>query len=619
MAISLSDLQRQIVDFEDGPLLVVAGPGAGKTRVLTERVRLLLEAPDANYRVLALTFTNKAAAEMQSRMTGAPRVRERSFIGTLHAFCMEVLANRGKPIGIGGLPNIFESFQDRREVLRDAVEADPVLRPALLESGDHRSVERRLSEWLQIISEFKSSLKTPDMVTKEFDQRLYEAYDAQLRSNDALDFDDLLLLTYRLFEENPAVSRFYRRQFRYICVDEAQDLNEAQYRVLCALCASEHTNIMMVGDPKQAIFTWNGADPKYLDLFVRDFGASKIELNENFRCSRSVVRAAQVMDPSYEVAGQLPIEGEVVLEQFPHEAAEAQFVLDTARDLLNSGHPDIEGEVSLDRIAVVGRTRFVFDDVARLLADEGVPHYKKMSAAAHEFSSDVVKEFQLCLRVVANPHDRLHLGMLVSRWDLPLEVESLRDRLRSSDALDVLAQVSATARSGEAGVVVEAARAATAGGIHLPAGIGVLDAHAATYDENARETVARDLAEWTGAWENFLRARPGGRTNLSTFLSHMALGTTEQEKKEGLALLTVHSAKGMEFDVVFLIGMSDGTFPDYRSTSGALLAEERRNAFVACTRSQRLLYVTCPRVKMMPWGDTRRVATSPFFDDLVNS
>ncbi|GAG76222.1 unnamed protein product, partial [marine sediment metagenome] len=138
------------------------------------------------------------------------------------------------------------------------------------------------------------------MVPDERFRRLYTEYNDTLRASNAVDFDDLLLLTYSLFEDRPKIPAFYRRQYRYICIDEAQDLNEAQYRLLCALCGSDYFNVMMVGDPKQAIFMWNGAHPKYLDLFLRDFSARKIELQENFRSARSIVDAAKKLNAEYE-------------------------------------------------------------------------------------------------------------------------------------------------------------------------------------------------------------------------------------------------------------------------------------------------------------------------------
>lgn len=614
----LSKTQRRIVEHGDGALLVLAGPGAGKTRVLTERVRFLIDAPSANYRILALTFTNKAANEMKERLKNATRVQQRSFIGTLHAFCMEVLANRGKPVGVRGLPSIIESYQDRKQMLLDAVQSDRDLKFALLERGGDRSRERTLSEWLDVISRFKSSLVMPSMVAKGFDRRLYEAYDAQLRASAVFDFDDLLFLSYRLFEEHPTVGRFYRRQYRFICIDEAQDLNEAQYRVLCALCRDEHRNVMLVGDPRQAIYTWNGGDPKYLDLFVRDFSAETTELTENFRNSRSVVQAAQLLDNTYEVEGQLPIEGEVVLQVCEDEEEEATFVSDTIERLIHDGHPDIEGPITAERIAVLGRNRFVFENLESELQNRGLPYFKKISMASHEFASNLLKEFELVLRVVSNSHDRLHLGMLIKAWDLPTTVEEFRSALRNREPVDFLRSVVKTARSGNADVIAEALVRCVPRpeSFDLPRGLRAIEDRLVSSSVEEREMVLRDLKEWREAWGVFVRTQPGGQHNISSFLGHVALGTTEQVSKEGIALLTVHSAKGMEFEVVFLIGMSDGTFPDYRANSPSEKAEERRNAFVACTRSRRLLFLSYPEVKIMPWGDPRGVEQSVFFREL---
>lgn len=618
---SLSDAQKRVVESEDGAYLVVAGPGAGKTRVLTERVRRLIDAPGANYRVLALTFTNKAANEMKQRLKNDARVQQRTFIGTLHAFCMEVLANRGKPVGIVGLPHVVESYEDRKQMLVDAVESDSRLNFALFERGDKRNRDRALSGWLNTISEFKSNLIVPSMVPHDFDRQMYEAYDAQLRASSVLDFDDLLLLAYRLFEEQPAISRFYRRQYRYICIDEAQDLNEAQYRVLCALCRDEHRNVMLVGDPKQAIYTWNGADPKYLDMFVQDFAAETIQLVENFRSSRAVVRAAQVLDSGYEVAGQLPIEGAVTTRKCEDEKQEALFVVDTIQDLLASGHGDIEGGLTPEQFAVLGRNRFVFGEVEEELENRGLPYFKKVSMASHDFGSDLLRELELALRVVANPHDRLHLGMLVKTWELPTTVESLRGELREGRAADVLSEASKAARAGQAKVVAKALKVcgSESGRFDLPRALAAVEEETRSYSVEERETVARDIEEWKDAWGVFVRSQPAGGNSLASFLGHVALGTTEQASKEGIGLLTVHSSKGMEFDVVFLIAMAEGVFPDYRATSPGELAEERRNAFVACTRARRLLFVSYAEVRLMPWGDQRRVRPSVFFRDLTQS
>ena len=278
--------------------------------------------------------------------------------------------------------------------------------------ADARSVS---TVGLKKIGEFKNELVVPEMVPDERLARLYEGYNEQLRASNALDFDDLLLLTYRLFQERPKIASFYRRQYRYICIDEAQDLNEAQYRVLSALCGTDYTNVMMVGDPKQAIFMWNGAHPKYLDLFESDFSAKKIELQENFRSSKAVVDVAKKLNDEYSVDGTLPIQGSVEVVACENEEAEAEYVQDTIEHLVANGHQDLEGEVTLERCAIIGRNRFVFRAIQEKFTEEGTQFYKKLAGTAVQSESHVIAELELGLRLMANPLDRLHLGMFLKR------------------------------------------------------------------------------------------------------------------------------------------------------------------------------------------------------------
>lgn len=617
MNVRLTTIQRQVVDHGTGALLVVAGPGSGKTRVLTERVRRLLDDPGEHFRVLALTFTNKAANEMKERLNDVPDILKRAFVGTLHSFCMEVLANRGKPIGVDGLPNIFEAFDDRRQVLANAVRSDPRLSAALRDAGEPKEQQRRLNAWLERISELKNSLILPSMVEGEDERLLYEGYDAEMRASAALDYDDLLLLTYRLFTERPKIADYYRRQYKYICIDEAQDLNEAQYRLLVSLCGSEFRNVMMVGDPKQAIYVWNGADPKYLDLFQRDFKAKKIELTENFRCSKAVVEAAQRLDFSYTVEGQLPIQGAVELIECEDEASEAQAVVEKIQSLESTGHPDVEGELTADRCAVLGRNRFVFGSLQDELKKHGIQFYKKLSAATYQSESDVVEQFELGLRLLANPRDRLHLEILAKAWGTHALADDAPTPKDADDPLSFLKALAHGARKGCAPTVISAITALkwTGDDFKFLNALKKIDEYANTLPEQDRALVLQDTSEWKKHWDYYIRSEPGGSHSITSFLGQVALGTTQQPAEDGLALLTVHSAKGMEFDVVFLIGMNQGTFPDYRA-QGPALDEERRSMFVAVTRSKRLLYVTYPNTRIMPWGAVREQQPSEYISDL---
>jgi DNA helicase-2/ATP-dependent DNA helicase PcrA len=360
----------------------------------------------------------------------------------------------------------------------------------------------------------------------------------------------------------------------------------------------------MVGDPKQAIYVWNGADPKYLDLFEREFSAKKITLTENFRCSRMVVAAARRLDSSYVVDGQLPVEGTVELIECDDEPSEARAVVSKINSLVSKGHPDIEGNISLGRCAVLGRNRFVFGALEEELKNQGLSFYKKLSAAAYQSESDIVEQFELALRLLANPRDRLHLAILAKAWGAQ-ETDLVGGTL-GSDPLSLIQTLAKKAQKGCAQAVMDAITAMqwTGDDLRFLSALTNIEEFAKTLPEEDRALILQDTCEWRKHWDYYVRSEPGGLHSIASFLGQVALGTTQQPKDDGVALLTVHSAKGMEFDVVFLIGMTEGTFPDYRA-KGRSLEEERRGAFVAVTRSKRLLYITYPKTRVMPWGATK--------------
>ena len=602
----LSALQAQVVEHVDGALLVVAGPGSGKTRVLTERVRSLLTNVPGHFRVLALTFTNKAADEMRDRLSDLGQNRQRAFIGTLHSFCLEMLVERGKLVGVEGEPHIFEQHKDRKEILLEAIRQDPVLDEEISQISDSKERNKRVDNWLQMISRIKAHPITCAILNDEFDKRVLDAYDAGLRACGAYDFDDLLLLGYRLLTNNPKLADFYRRLYRFICVDEAQDLNEAQYALLCALCGDSYKNVMMVGDPKQSIYGFNTSSPEYMEKFRFEFAAQLIELTENFRSSQEVVNVARSIDPNYLVDAQLPIKGAARVIVGDDEEHEARLIVDELELLFAQGHPDVEGGLEPSKCAILGRTRFALLEIEKELRRRSIPFHKRLTAD-HENESDVVDEFLLSLRVLANPRDRLHLAALATKWKMqPPET--------ATDAIAVLSQMAQDSAEPRAKAVADAIApvVGNTARLDLMPAFKLLRDYADSLDENARRAIYEDTAVFQQEWDQYLRSDGSSRT-LPGFMSSKALGATQKAHRDGVALLTVHSSKGLEFDVVFVAGMTEGTFPDYRAIGRTReIAEESRNAFVAVTRSKRLLYLTYPRVKLMPWGDYRAQQASRF-------
>ncbi|ORE39894.1 ATP-dependent helicase [Pseudomonas aeruginosa] len=606
----LSPEQVNVVNHIDGALLVVAGPGSGKTRVLTERIRSLLTNVDGHFRVLALTFTNKAADEMRERLSDLGEARQRAFIGTLHSFCLEMLTERGKLVGVDGMPNIFEQFKDRKEILLKAIQEDPLLEDEINQEPDAKARGRRVDGWLQTISRIKAHPISCALIDDDLDRRVLEAYDSGMRACNAYDFDDLLLLVYRLLTENPKLADFYRRLYKFICIDEAQDLNEAQYAVICALCGDSFKNVMMVGDPKQSIYGFNTSSPEYMDRFKFEFGATVMELTANYRSSKAVVDVARSLDSNYLVAAQLPILGAAQILAGNDEEDEARLIVDKLQQLFDEGHPDVEGPIAPSNCAILGRTRFVLLKIEKELRDRQIPFYKRLTAN-HENESEAVDDFQLALRVIANPRDRLHFAALAKKWKVsePITVTDAIACLRSmaSASSDVCPRALAIVEAAGS-VLLNPAR------LDLMPAFEILKKHADTLAESERLAIYEDVVVFQQEWDQYLRSEGSSRT-IAGFMSNKALGATQKANREGVALLTVHSSKGLEFDVVFVAGMAEGSFPDYRATAGRELQEEKRNAFVAVTRSKRLLYLAYPKTRVMPWGDSRRQAPSRFIRD----
>lgn len=600
-SIHLSEKQAVIVHHKGGAMLVQAGPGSGKTRVLTERIRVLLSEAIDHSRVLGLTFTNKAAIEMEERLSDLGNLADRLFLGTLHSFCMNVLNDRGTRVGITGPIVIFEKYEDRVSILREAAYQEPSLYNRL-KNRDPKDQTKILKEWLGTIGTYKSNPSKIGRWDSPFDENLLEAYNGGLRASCAYDFDDILLLCYRLLTEHPKIAGYYRRLYRHICVDEAQDLNEAQYNVIHALCGDEFENVLFVGDSKQSIYGFADAGPKFMDQFVRDFAAQRIELNENFRSAASIVDLAQKLAPDYLNEARLPIRGEVNVLKANDPEDEARAIVDKIKQLLQQGHKDVEGAISCERCAILARNRYGLLELERILDQDQIPYYKRISSL-HENESELVEDFVLALRIFVNESDSLHRKQLELRW----QQGTVCDK-------KYLGYLTSMAVKPEHLVVVNAIhKLDTKHPNSLKEAIEVLSSFAHTVDDLAlKSSILQDTKVLLAELDHYKRKSAGGSTTLSGFLASMALGTTHQCQRDGVALLTVHSSKGLEFDAVFVVGLSEGVFPDYRAVTTEEVDEERRNLFVAVTRSRRLLYLSYPLEREMPWGDMRDQEPSRF-------
>ena len=602
--IELSEKQKEIVFAENGPIYVKASAGSGKTRVLTERVRYLLG--KSNKKVLALTFTNKAGEEVKERLSDIPEIDKRVFVGTFHGFCQSMLENHGNLIGRAKMPHIFEDEADRLELVEQAIKQTPSY------AGKYKTKDKRVQKnfryrVLNFISKVKRELIADSELQQHTDDEnivlLYQNYQDILRNQNAIDFDDLLLLAHSLLVNYPKTAALYRRSFFAICIDEAQDLNNAQYQLLLALANGEFTNIMMVGDPNQSIFHFNGSSPDYMDKqFVRDFNPAPFELNENYRSSTAVLSAAKKIIPEAEdIAGTVK-EGIFEIHCLEDEDTEAQWVVDKIKELIAlKHHSDIEGDIVYENIAVLARNKYVFSKLETQLNESELLFYYKMTPGAIRFESDLMKIFDLALRVRMNPQDSLHKERLLNR----LKIEN--EEIMSLDA--IIPQLTDELNEKLIKLVTELHD----DGSNIQRAFESFRDNLIIEDENEKNMIFNDINELLKHWYNY--AKRTDNKSLHQFKNSMALGQTNPlTQHSGITLSTVHTMKGQEFDIVFVIGMDDETFPDYRAVrnGGIEMTQEKNNLYVAFTRAKRFLYITWPQKRMMPWGNYRTRQISQF-------
>ena len=600
--VGLSEKQNEIVFADDGAICVKASAGSGKTRVLTERIRYLLG--KTNKKVLALTFTNKAGDEIKERLNDIPDIEKRVFVGTFHSFCQSMLESHGNLIGLSKMPHIFEDEADRLELVETAIRQTPSY-ALKYTTQDQREQKNFRYRFLSFISKVKRGLISENDIDQHTDDDnivlLYRNYQDILHAQDAIDFDDLLLLAYNLLVNFPKIAALYRRSFYAICIDEAQDLNNAQYQLLIALTSGEFTNIMMVGDPNQSIYHFNGSSPDYMGKkFVHDFSPVIIDLNENYRSSKEILSAAKKIIPEAEYIANTVKDGFFEIQSFEDEDSEAEFVVYKIKELIESkNHNDIEGEITFEKIAVLARNKYLFNKLEARLTESNLPFHYKMTPGAIKFESDLMKIFDLALRIRLNPQDRLHKQRILSRLSL--------DTSDDISPKDIIALIKDELDKS----IVTLVFTLSEDGADLRRALEKYRDDVTIEDEDEKSMVFNDINELLRHWHNY--AKKTDNKSLHQFKNAMALGQTHPlYQHSGVTLSTVHTMKGQEFDIVFIIGMDDETFPDYRAvkSGGIEMTQEKNNLYVAFTRARRFLYVTWPQKRKMPWGDykTRKIS-----------
>jgi len=604
---SLNPEQREAVLATEGPLLVLAGAGSGKTRVITTRIAHLVSLGVDPASILAVTFTNKAAGEMRERVAALAGERAREItVGTFHAFCARLLRERGEAIGL-----------HRRFTICDASDQLSTVKQAMRELRVHETTMHP-SAVLARISLAKNRMQTPETFLAEgegaHDQlvgSVFQRYREALARTRALDFDDLLLETVRLLREHPKVRAHYRERYRYVLVDEYQDTNHPQYEIVREI-AGGHRNVCVVGDDDQSIYGWRGADISKILGFARDFeGATVVRLETNYRSTRQILEAANRVighNASRHAKALRSARGEgedVRFVRLKDEMAEAQFVVSEMRKLLR-----LEEARPRD-FAVLCRTQVQFRPLEAELRANGVPYV--VVGGMSFFDRKEVRDVVAFLKLAVNPRDETAL----------LRVINTPARGVGKTSLDrVLAFAT------DHGIPASAAfeRASEIEGLS-PQSVEGYKALRQLLDESGLEAAGRDIvsilgrfldrvgyreevnrlypdpmtreARWAGVVEilNFAEnhVRRAAEPSLHGFLEELALtsGDEPEEKPEtrgdAVTLMTLHAAKGLEFPHVFLVGMEEGLLPHARAVAEAGIEEERRLAYVGITRAMTTL------------------------------
>jgi DNA helicase II / ATP-dependent DNA helicase PcrA len=624
LLVGLNEPQRRAVVHRGSPLLVVAGAGSGKTRVLTHRVAHLIATGDATpWEIIAITFTNKAADEMRGRLVGLiGPVAQRMWVSTFHAACVRMLRAHADRLGYRKSFTIYDDTDSRRlveHILRD-LNIDAKKLPA-------RGVQAAISG---AKSELAGAATYAEAARSVFEKRIadvYKEYEQRLFAASAMDFDDLLLLTVRLFQSAPDVLDAYQTRFKHVLVDEFQDTNRAQNEIVLMLAAKHH-NICVVGDSDQSIFGWRGADIRNIVEFEEAFpDATVIALEQNYRSTKTILDAANavIANNATRVPKELWTEGDaggpIVRYRAEDEYDEAAWVATEIGRLR-----EFEG-IDYGEVAVFYRTNAQSRALEEELVRAAIPY--KVVGGTRFYDRREVKDLLAYVRLLGNPSDEVSARRIVNvprRGVGDASVDRLaqwaRDHQSSFvDALDHAAEAGVTGKAVKGAAELRALLDELRQMAEAGAGPGAIVETVAERTGYRAALEAEDTIEAHGRMENIaeLAGAAGEYDSLDEFLESVALVSDSDEidtSERRVSLMTLHTAKGLEFPAVFLVGLEDGVFPHLRALEDPLqLEEERRLCYVGITRARRQLYLTHAWSRTL-WGSTSHAIPSRFLSEL---
>ncbi len=602
---SLNPAQREAVLASGGPLLIIAGPGSGKTRVITNRIAHLITSCGVSpHHILAVTFTNKAAREMQERLDrDLERAADRPSIGTFHSICCRILRADGLGVGLSRGFVIYDD-DDQINLIKQSLtelKLDPKqYPPRVIQSSISSAKSRLLSE--------QRHAEGVDSYFEEIVQRVYQRYQALLSQSDAVDFDDILLKTVKLLETQPEVLSRYQSKYQYVLVDEFQDTNPAQFQMV-KLLAAEHRNLCVVGDPDQSIYSWRSADVRNILSFEREFpDAQVVRLEQNYRSTKTILKVAMQVITANPLRKDKALWTEndtgkpVVLSECLNEKDEAQYVVNTVEKLVR-----IEN-LRYGDCAVMYRINAQSRAIEESLMRFGIPY--RLVGGTRFYRRQEIKDIVAYLRVVHNPHDSISLSRIINTPGRGIGQGTLTKLQTWATEREISIYEALSQMVHEKDLAARASNALTKFLEMLDGLMGksYLTPLPQLIDEILAQTSYREylMEDENGEdrWQNVQELKGVALEYadlvpyeaLSAFLEKVSLVSDVDEMDDSsnaVTLITLHQAKGLEFPAVFIVGMEDGILPHRRSFDDpAEMEEECRLCYVGITRAQQYLFLS---------------------------
>lgn len=626
---NLNDKQQEAVEYMAGPLLILAGAGSGKTRVLTYKIAYLLEKEIVKpWQILAITFTNKAAKEMKERVEAlVGQVSNDMWLGTFHSVCVRILKREIELLGYTRDFNIFDEI-DKEKVIKEVMKKlniDEKVYPVGLIKSEISTAKEAMKDEVAYQKDAMGDFR------KEEIAKVYNMYQETLKKNNSIDFDDIIMLTVRLFLENPDRLLYYQNKFNYILVDEYQDTNRSQF-LLISMLSSATGNICVVGDESQSIYGFRGADISNILNFEQEFPNAKIvKLEENYRSTKNILNAANevIKNNKSKIDKQLWTQNEegdkIEYKTLNNEYEEVEYVVDEIDDICRKEHE------SYSNFAVLFRTNAQARVLEEVFMKSGTPY--KLIGGIKFYARKEIKDIISYLKLIQNINDNIALKRIINEPKRGIGNTALDklDALSSESGMSIFEFIQdsnnlISFRS--AGNIMEF-RDMINDLIKEKDKIKVSELIKKTLkdsgyedmlnSEGTKETEIRfdNLMEFIGVAIEF--ENENAENSLGDFLDSIALVSDVDnldESTDAVTLMTMHSAKGLEFDNVFLVGMEEGLFPSKRSIEEDIQTEEeRRLCYVAITRAKKHLFITNTKKRTL-YGSTTYSTPSRFIDEI---